>query len=146
MKIFQAFNKLFSFWTRGERKYSLIKNDEEKRDTSVKLGVRSIVESIYSGVLAVLFLLGLYFCVTNLINIKLGDGTYGMPILTIIGIVICAMCALVCLFEGMGGALLYMIYQFKLNKKPVRWVALALWLVMVVAIIVFAIIVFLQLK
>lgn len=146
MKLLQAISKAFSFWIRVEGKYSRIKNDEEKRDISVKLGVRSIVETIYSGVLAILLLLGLYFCVNNLLNIRMGDGTYGMPLLTILGIIVCGMCALICLFEGMGGALLYMIYQFKLNKKPVRWVALAVWLAMMVAIIVFAIIVFLQLK
>ncbi|MGN1060108.1 MAG: hypothetical protein ACI4QN_00095 [Candidatus Coproplasma sp.] len=146
MKLLQAISNMFSFWIRIEGKYSRIKNDEEKRDISVKLGVRSIVETIYSGILVILLLLGLYFCVNNLLNTRVGDGTYSMPLLTIIGIIVCGVGALICLFQGMGGSLLYMVYQFKLNKKPVRWVALALWLAMIVAIIVFAIIVFLQLK
>ncbi|MGN0813246.1 MAG: hypothetical protein ACI4MQ_07050 [Candidatus Coproplasma sp.] len=145
MKLLGLIGKLICFWTRIEGKYKRIKDDEEKREASVKLGVRSILESVVSGAVIMLLLWGLYSCLNNFLNIKVGDGTYSMPVLTIIGIVVCGLGAVIVLFEGTVGALLYLIYQFKLNKKGVRWVALAVWLVMVAAIITFAIIIFLKL-
>lgn len=145
MKLLGLIGRLICFWTRIESKYDRIKDDEEKRDVSVRLGVRSIIESLVSGVFIILFLWGLYHCINNLLNIMVGDGNYSLPLLTMLGIVVCSMCAVIILFEGTFGALLYLIYQFKLNKKSVRWVALAIWLVMFVAIIAFAIIIFLKL-
>ncbi|MGN1372832.1 MAG: hypothetical protein ACI4VK_02155 [Candidatus Coproplasma sp.] len=146
MKLLELIGNLICFWVKIERRYDAINRDEEKRDKSVKLGVRSIIQSVICGVVIILLIWGLFLCLNHLESIKIGDGTYSAPFLTILGIVVCALCAVVLLFDGMFGALVYMVYQSKLNKKGIRWVALAVWLVMIVAIIIFALIMFLNFK
>lgn len=136
MHLLKAIGGFFTFWMKAGRKYRRLEEDENKRETSSSLGVRSIVQSVVCGALTVLALLGLYYCTENFVDIGNGGGIY--PVLTIIGMVATAFIALAFFVQGVGGALVYMIYQFKLNKKSVRWVALAVWFLVIVAIVVFS--------
>lgn len=136
MHLLKVIGGFFTFWVKASRKYRRLEENESKRETSSSLGVRAIVQSVVCGALTVLALLGLYYCTKNFVSIGSDGGIY--PIITVIGMIATAFIALAFFVQGVGGALVYMIYQFKLNKKPVRWVALAVWLLVIVAIIVFA--------
>lgn len=134
MKILELFFRFLFFWTPIARKYEMLKNDEERRPKSVTMGVRSIIQSVLCGIFTVLALIGLSFCIQNF------TGNGQMPIFTIIGGVAAVVAAVALFINGVIGGLIYMVYQFKLNKRAIRWIALAVWLVVIVAVIVFAVI------
>ncbi len=126
----------FTFWIKIEGKYKKIRDDETKKATSVSLGVRSIIQSVICGALTILALWGLSYCVANFTS----GGSF--IILTIIGIIATAFIALSLFVQGLIGGLLYMIYQLKLNRKAVGFVALIIWILVIVAVVVFAFLIF----
>lgn len=124
----------FTFWTHIGVQYGLIKNNEERREKSVYLGVRSIIQTVICAALTVGLLFGAVFLVRQL------EGEAALLfIFIIIGIIACVAGALSALVQGVIGGLLYMIYQFRLNKRPIRWVALGVWIAAVVGMILFVI-------
>lgn len=144
MIVFKWILNFFTFWLVINRKYKKLEQNEEKKEKSIYLGVRSIVQSLICGVLVVLFLWGLQACFSSFSDITAGTSSGGSAILSIIGIVATAIGAVSCFVQGVVGGLLYMVYQFKLNKKGVRWVALAVWILVMIAIVVFACLIFME--
>ncbi len=139
MAILSGIGSFFTFWLRAGRKYKSLKNNEEKRDKSVSLGVRSIVQTLICGVLAVFCIWGLSFCAQNLNAVLTGSSDAGFPILSIIGVAAFGLATLALFVQGVIGGLIYLIYQFKLNKRAIRYVALVIWLLAIIALIVFAV-------
>lgn len=129
-------NSFLLFWVRAGRKYSKIREDERLREKSVRLGIRSIVQSIACAALMVLSIWLLTTCLGNL------QGSDNSFILNIAGVIIGAGCAVALLIQGMVGSLIYLVYQFKLNRRPVRWIGLAIWIAALVAVIVIAVLLF----
>ena len=124
----------FTFWTHIGVQYAAIKNNEERREKSVYLGVRSIIQTLICAALTVGLLIG----AVALVGLLEGEAAL-LFIFIIVGIVACLIGALSTLVQGVIGGLLYMIYQFRLNKRPIRWVALGVWIAAVVGMIVFVI-------
>lgn len=137
-KLLKVIGNFFTFWVKIERRYDKIKGDETKRENSVSLGVRSVIQSIVCGALTVLALWGLSRCVANFTS----GFSHGLPVLTIIGMVVTAFCALALFVQGVVGGLLYMVYQLKLNKKAVGFAALVVWILVIAAIVVLALLMF----
>lgn len=134
MKILKMIGKFFTFWNSISLKYDKLKNNEEKREKSVNLGVQSIVQTILFGILAFLAAWGFCICFKNFVSPDSVNSWW--PVFSILGFIVCGPVALVSFVEGMIGGLLYMIYQFKLNKRAIRWVALAVWIFVFVAVVV----------
>ena len=108
-----------------------IKNDEERRVKSVRFGITSIVFSVFAFAFAV--------CGAFLLSLLSGGNAEAILlfIFTIAGIA-AAFGSAVMLFIG---ALLRVIAQLTINRKPIGWIALALFVVcLVAAVVVIAII------
>lgn len=133
MKVLKAIGKFFTFWNSISLKYDKLKNNEEKREKSVNLGVQSIVQTILFGALAFFAAWGFCICFKNFVSPE-GVSSW-WPVLSMIGFIVCGPVAVVSFIEGIIGGLLYMIYQFKLNKRAIRWVSLAVWILVFVAVI-----------
>ena len=131
----KAFNAFFTFWVRISCKYDRLRADDLKRDRSIVLGVQSVLQSILCGGMTVLSLFGVYYCIYGFSHLTL-------PIFSLIGLFVCAVAAIVFFVQGVIGALIYMIYQFKLNGRGVRWVALVVWFLSIAAIMVSAYLIF----
>lgn len=131
MEKMRTLGGILLFWVKAGRRYEKLKNNEEKRDKSVSLGVRSIVQSVICAALAIVALLGLHFFLENL------NGTLDSfgPILSLLGVIVTAVLALALLIQGIFGSLVYMVYQFKLNKQPMRFVALIVWILAIAAVV-----------
>lgn len=111
---------ILHFWDKADRKYNKLKADEESRETSVSLGIRGIIQAILSAAFVVLFVFGGVFCATK-IEFELAG------LLFLLGTVIAFLCGLAVLVQGFFGALFYVIYQLKLNKRAIGWIALIIW-------------------
>ncbi len=128
---------LLDFYRKPDRKYTLLKNDEQKRDTSKILGVRSIVWSL--STLAVIFAccLGADACFDNLQTLLGGTKTeVPLPFSSILVGVMCVAGAVIMFVQGFLSSLFHMIFQYKLNKQPIRHVALFVYLVCLVGSVV----------
>ena len=134
--LFGLIGDFIFFWVRAFTKYQRIKENEEKRATSVKLGVRSIVQSIIAAAALVLCAFGMKLCLNNL-----SSSTATLPVFTVIGLVLFIGIAIVSLIQGMLGAMMYWIYQLKLNKKPIGYAAMAVWIVCLIAAIAVSILI-----
>ncbi len=131
------------FWLRADRLYNRIKCDEEKSTTSTKLGVKSIIYSIVGLVFVSLCLWGVSACWERALATQIGNGTYEFPITMLALMVVIGFCALVIFVQTTLYALILMIYQFKLNGRGVRFVALATWVACIIGEIVLGVIFFL---
>lgn len=140
MGFFSALAHFFTFWTTAASKYKRLKANEEKRDKSVSLGVESIIHCISTVIVVLLCVWGLSACIGFL-----SDPSLGFIMVLILTVALAAM-IIVAIVQGFIGGLIYLIYQFKLNKRAVRWVALAVWLFVFVAIVVGTIIIFVILR
>lgn len=112
---------IIHFWEKADRKYNKLKADEEKRETSASLGMRGIIQAILSAAVVVLFVFGGVFCFSKT-EFELAGLLY------IIGGVISLLCGLAVLVQGFFGALFYVIYQMKLNKRAIGWISLVIWI------------------
>lgn len=111
---------IIRFWEKADRKYNKIKADEAQKETSVSLGVRGIIQAVLSAVVAALLVFGGVFCATK-IEFELAGLFY------LLGTIIAFLCGLAILVQGLVGALIFIIYQMKLNKRAIGWIALVLW-------------------
>ena len=130
MKLLGVIWHFFTFWVNISSEYNRIKSNEEKREKSVRMGVRSIIQTIICSALSVLAIIGAAICFGN---VSRGGQ---LPISSVIGAAACLAISLSLLAQGVVGGLLYMIYQFKLNKRGIRYAALVVWIAMVCAIII----------
>lgn len=123
----------FTFWTKIRFKYERLSKDEEKKKSSIKLGIWSICETLVGAIITALALWGMLLCVN-----AMGNNSFILPL---IGAIVTAVLALTALVRGIIGGLLYMIYQLKLNKRAIGYIALALWLLAIGAVIAVVIVV-----
>lgn len=131
----KALNAFFTFWVRISCKYDRLRANDLTRDKSIALGVQSVLQSILCGGMSVLSLFGVYYCIYGFTH-----GT--LPIFSLIGLFVCAVAAVAFFVQGVIGALIYMIYQFRLNRRGVRWAALVVWFLSIAAICVSAYLIF----
>ncbi|MDE5601594.1 MAG: hypothetical protein K2J16_03755 [Clostridia bacterium] len=122
--MFKAIWDFLTFWSRLSTKYNRIASDPELREKSICFGVESIVSSILGAVIIVLCALG----ISALVN----GSTLG-----IIFVVLLAIVAVVSLVQLIVRGLITMIYQRRLNKKPIGTSALIFWVWSVVVSIAF---------
>ena len=111
------------FWVTVSDKYDRLKDDPDRQD-SVRLGVTSILLSVFGVILAVGFAYLAYLCFT------VEDLAI---ILTFIFGVICAISAVVCFFQMLVASIFYAAYQLRLNIRPIGIVALVISLLFLVA-------------
>ena len=122
MKSFRFISDMFNVSVRARR----IREDETRREKSVGFAVSSIILSLFSVALAV----GGVFLLKLLLD---GDNdALVLLIFTIAGLAVCFIGALTTLVNS----LVRVIAQLSINKKVIGWVALAVFIAAVVAIII----------
>lgn len=122
MKSFRFISDMFNVSVRARR----IREDETRREKSVGFAISSIILSLFSVALAV----GGVFLLKLLLD---GDNdALVLLIFTIAGLAVCFIGALTTLVNS----LLRVIAQLSINKKVIGWVALAVFIAAVVAIII----------
>ena len=119
------------FWLSIGDKYTSIKNNSEKRDTSVSMGTTSLILSIVGAIATYGLTFVAYFCFT--------DGGIGK----IIGGIFAALVAVTCFIYMLIASVVHAAFQVKLNKKPIGKVALAFSLILTIAPVAIGIVVFL---
>ncbi len=114
-----------NFRSRANTRFNLI-SMSDKREKSVYMGVSAIIYSL----IALVFVAGSAFAFLLLWNhftgIELG-GEYEFPIFTLIGMVFVVCIAIYTFLLGVFCSLVYIIYQFKMNKRAIRFVALVIY-------------------
>ena len=115
-----------TFWSRLSTKYNRIASDPELREKSVCFGVESIVSSIFGAVIIALCAFG--------ISALIGDSTLGIILVVLLAIV-----SVVSLVQLIIRGLIAMIYQRRLNKKPIGIAALTVWILAVILAIVLSV-------
>ena len=118
--------KLFMFWVTVSNEYDRIK-DGHKAQTSVKLGVESLIMSIFGIFATVGFAVLAYFCF-SVDDLAL--------LLTFILGIICAAAALAFFIRLVLASIVYAAYQMKLNRRPIGIVALVISILISVATVV----------
>lgn len=130
----KALWNFLTFWSRLSTSYTLIANDPEKREKSVRFGVQSIICSILGAALITLCMFGV------------ATTTRGSSSLEgLVGIVVAAflvLIAVVSLVQLIVRGLIVTVYQLKLNKHPVGKAALAIWIIAVIAAIALSVVMF----
>ena len=122
MKSFRFISDMFNVSVRARR----IREDETRREKSVGFAVSSIILSLFSVALAV----GGVFLLKLLLD---GDNdALVLLIFTIAGLAVCFIGALTTLVNS----LVRVIAQLSINRKVIGWVALAVFIAAVVAIII----------
>ena len=122
----------FSWLMTNSVRYNRISADPERKQKTVFFGVYSIIMSIAMGALFVLCVWGTLACVDALDGNSLGLGELAVGAF----IVVLVICAVILLAEYISGGLVGVIYQFRCNKRPIRWVALAVFVATAVGMIV----------
>lgn len=111
------------------RQYNIICKDPERKSRTVYFAVYSIIATVIVCGLFALSLWGLLACL-NAMGGEIGD------LLLIVFIVMLAVMCLVLTVELIVGGLMGIIYQFRCNKRPIGYVALAVYILSVAALIV----------
>ncbi len=142
MKALEALNNFICFWSKARVKYNHLSRDEENRETSGWFGKRAIAYSIIGLAFVALSLWAVSALWSHITNIDIADGQADFPIFSIIALIACAVVAVVCFFKCTIYALVLLRYQFRLNKRALRWGALITWLICIVGEIVIAILLF----
>ncbi|MCM1305930.1 MAG: hypothetical protein NC037_06180 [Bacteroides sp.] len=119
--------ELIMFNTHLKIRYQRICENPEKREKSVYFGVLSILFSIIGAVIVALCAFGISSLMDN-------DN-----LLSIVFIVILALCILISIVECTIRSLISTVYQLKVNKLPIGWAALAVFIVTFIAMVVVSI-------
>ncbi len=119
----------FAFWVSASNTFNKLRNDDELRPKTVRMGVNSIVMTV---VACVFTFLGGWGALTCFNLISSGD-SFLLPLL---GLILSLAAAIGGLARGFICSLMYWIYQLRLNKKPIGYVALALWILGIVGVVV----------
>lgn len=148
MKDFNLLGKIFLFWQDIGKKYEAIKQDPEKAEKDVSLGVTSLSMSIMGAVTAIAFAYFTFKCFTLIALSTSATGTGRF--FALIGGIICAVVTLATFVYLILAGIVYANYQRKLNKKIIGKIALIVSVLLsvgtLVAVIVFATQLFLALK
>ena len=114
---------LILFWISIGEKYERLKQDPQKRENSIQLGVTGIILSIIGAALTVGFGILAYYCfaVSGLISI-----------LAVILGAICVLAGFMSLVNLMIAGIVHAAYQMKLNKRAIGIVALVINLLLIV--------------
>ena len=115
-QFFLYFNHL-SVW------YNRIVNDPDKREKSVYFGARSIISSLVGAIIIILCAFGISALMNN------------ENALTVVFMVLLAVAMISVLFECTLRGLVTMIYQLRVNKRPIGWIALTVFVVSFVAMV-----------
>ena len=115
-----------TFWSRLSTKYNRIASDPELREKSICFGVEAILSSIFGAVIIVLCAFG--------VSALMSDSALGIIFAVLLIIV-----AVVSLVQLIIRGLITMIYQRRLNKKPIGIASLIIWIVAVIAAIVLSV-------
>ncbi len=136
MKLSKAANGLFNFWSKQGATYRRMKADENKRKTSYRLGVQSILATLACTAFVLLFI---WFAQMLYLNIATTFETpeYSFPVLSIIGLCVCCVTAFFLFVKGVLYGLIAWIYQLRLNRTFCGWLALVVWLACAIGIVVF---------
>ena len=118
---------LIAFWSRLSDRYNRI-CAEGRADKSVYFGVRAIISMVISAVLIVGIVAGVYYV------LLLTDTL--LVVFAIIIAVALGIGGLLAMLNGVIGSLVCVIYQLRLNRGPIGWVALALWIALFAGMIV----------
>ena len=117
-------------------KYNRICQEPERKATTMYFGIYAIITSIYTAGLFVLSVWGV---------IALMDGMDSAGISVILMWVFVALLVIVALFlfaEYIFGGLMGVIYQFRCNRRPIAWIALAVFILTAAAMLVGLIFIF----
>ena len=123
----KGFWQFFMYFSNLSLWYNRIANDPEKREKSTYFGVRSIISSLVGAIIIILCAFGISALMNN------------ENVLTIVFIVLLAVAMISVLFECTLRGLVTMIYQLRLNKRPIGWIALAVFLVSFVVMVLLSI-------
>ena len=131
--LFNLIVGLLNFWTKKSYKFHALKDDETKRPISVSLGVQSIIQSIISLVAVALGA----FLLTTCVNGMKTDALM-LIIFVFIGLAASVAVMIFSFIQGFLGAMLCWIYQLRLNKKAVGFIAIVVWILCLVGAILAA--------
>ena len=107
-------SNVFLFWLNARNKYEVLRNNEDKRDTSVNLDVWSLISLAYGTVIVVLSVWGAFACLEIMQNASSGGAVTDISyFIALVGVILCAILALVGVTSGLLNSLQYWIYQRK---------------------------------
>lgn len=98
--------------------YQAIKEDPELAPRSKKLATRSIMFSCFALLTLIIAIVGCYLLITK-------SQVYDI-LFVILGIIGISAVAIILLVNFIVRAIRSLVYQFKLNKTPITWVALSI--------------------
>lgn len=137
-------NKFYSiimFWRDIARKYEKIKDNPEKSEKDVSLGVTSLGMSIGGTIMAIVFAYFSFKCFTWTGDAGVSTAAEGIGgIFVIIGGSICAVIAVASFVYLILASILYAYYQRKLNKNKIGIIAFIVSILLIVGTIVAVII------
>lgn len=121
-----AFEFMFYF-VKLRSKYERIESDRQKREVSVYFGVMSLINSVIWAMLVVLGAVGLGF------SIEFLGSSF---IIGIVMVIFCGALAVVSLVYLAFGSSMCFVYQLKLNKHPIGYIAIGVWVLCIAASVV----------
>ncbi len=122
----------FSWLMTNRVNYNRISADPERKQKTMLFGVYSIIMSVAMAALFILCVWGTLACVDALDGNDLGLSKLAVGAF----IIVLVICAVILLAEYVCGGLIGVVYQFRCNKRPIRWVALAVFVATAVGMIV----------
>ncbi len=120
---------LFRFWNfarefrRTKERAKAIKNDEEKRYKSKRFGIASILSSVICVAFTVPVVFGVKWITSD-----------DMGIILTIGSAIVALIGLFGILAALYKAIESWAFQLYINKRPITWISLAVWIAAIIAI------------
>ncbi len=110
---------LIAFWSRLSDRYNRICS-EGSAEKSVYFGVRAIISMVFSALLMVGIVAGVFY------TLMLMDSL--LVIFAIIIAIVLGLGGIVVMIIGVIGSLICVIYQLRLNRGPMGWIALVVWI------------------
>lgn len=108
-------------------KYNRICADGDRKSKTIYFGVYSIITSVFCAGLFLLCVWGVLAMMNAMDSAGIGQ------ILMWVFVVIVAGCAIFLFLEYIFGGLMGVIYQFRCNRHPIGYIALALYVLITVA-------------
>ena len=124
-------NVLFGTLYKNSIKYDRLKRDEEKRMNSNRLGVYSLISTVCGVIFSVLMIWAISMLLDKTGSMK--DGGTLETLLIIIGVALLIIVLIELIFQLVINGLFCAVLQLRLNKKPIGFVALFLWLALCLA-------------
>jgi len=122
MNFFRFLNFAYEF-RRTKERAKAIKQDEEKRNKSVRFGVASIISAVTCVAFTIPLLFGIKWITSDDMGIVL---TIGSAIVALIG--------LFGILAALYKAIESWAFQLYINKRPITWISLAVWIAAIIAI------------